>query len=327
MSPEEMLVYTAIVNQYVAQFLPEKSYLSVKAVFETGGHEFVARSTKVTAAGWSALLSDRSEGDGPEDEGDVAEDAESPFDTLSALGAGEQGQCESVDVSKKKTKPLPLYTERTLLLDLRQVAKYVTDPRIKALLLERDEGKKGERGGIGTPATRSAMLKTLKDRGYCVIESKKFIPTKLGLSFYKVLPRIATSPDMTALWHEQQQKIESGEMSVDAFLDELEVFIQDQINSIDLGDLQGAPQVNGNCPMCGSGLRTSAKAVGCRECDWRIWKELAGKTLTEAQIEILLSKGRTGVLKGFVSKKSGRSFDAVLQLNPEGKVLMEAKRA
>ncbi|KPW69281.1 DNA topoisomerase, partial [Pseudomonas cannabina] len=71
----------------------------------------------------------------------------------------------------------PLYTEATLLKDLQRVAKYVQDPRIKQLLIDRDQGKKGENGGIGTPATRAAMLAKLQERGFYAVEKKKLIPT------------------------------------------------------------------------------------------------------------------------------------------------------
>ncbi|HFE9059111.1 TPA: type IA DNA topoisomerase, partial [Pseudomonas aeruginosa] len=77
----------------------------------------------------------------------------------------------------------------------------------------------------------------LQERGFYTIEKKKLVPTALGVAFIQALPRIATTPDMTALWHEQQVMIERGELSVDAFLDELEAFIGEQISTIDLGDM------------------------------------------------------------------------------------------
>lgn len=323
LSAEEVLVYTAIVNQYVAQFMPEKTYLSAKVTFDVMGNSFVARSKKTTAAGWSALLSEERKS---EDDGESSE-AESPFEILSAMAVGQTGACSSVVVSKEKTKPPALYTEASLLKDLRQVAKYVTDPHIKKLLQDRDEGKKDERGGIGTPATRAAMLAKLQERGYCAVEAKKFVPTKLGLAFCAALPEIATKPDMTALWHEQQQRIERGELTVDAFLDELERFIAGQISMVDLGNVEGSPQVSAQCPMCGGAMRTSAKTVGCSNCEFRLWQEMAGKTLTIEQINILLTKGRTGVLKGFKSGKTGKLFDASLRLDATGQVQMEYKRA
>ncbi|EMG4343593.1 DNA topoisomerase [Pseudomonas aeruginosa] len=261
---------------------------------------------------------------GEEDEGEVEA---TQFEELSALAGGEQGHCLDVSVSRAKTKPLPLYTEATLLKDLKQVAKYVQDPRIKALLLDRDDGKAGERGGIGTPATRAAMLGKLQERGFYTIEKKKLVPTALGVAFIQALPRIATTPDMTALWHEQQVMIERGELSVDAFLDELEAFIGEQISTIDLGDMPiagraGVEPLAARCPMCGGELARTAKVVGCKGCEFRMYPSIAGKELTTSHLESLLSKGKTSLIKGFRNKE-GKAFDAALRLDGQGKVVFD----
>ncbi|WP_183141992.1 type IA DNA topoisomerase, partial [Pseudomonas amygdali] len=322
LSADERAVYLAIVKRYVAQFLPEKRYLSAEVRFGVNGHTFVARSTKVTQPGWTAQVTEENEQD--EDASDAAEVA-SPFDALADLKVGDAGVCDGITVAKEKTKPLPLYTEAELLKDLRRVAKYVKDPRIKQLLIARDQGKKGENGGIGTPATRGAVLAKLQERGFYAVEKKKLIPTQLGLEFIAALPAIATTPDMTALWHEQQQMIEAGELTVDAFLDELEDFIAHQVHNVDLGNVQGdgkpvLDSLNAQCPMCGSDLAVTPRVIGCRACDFKFYPEVSGKMLSPGQIEALLTNGKTGVLKGFHSKKTGKSFEAALKLNNEAKL-------
>ncbi|MFO6314237.1 DNA topoisomerase, partial [Pseudomonas aeruginosa] len=329
LSADEQAVYLAIVRQYLVQFMSEKRYLAVKALFDVQGHVFEASATKTKAPGWTQLLrevADEASQAGEEDEGEGEVEA-TQFEELSALAGGEQGHCLDVSVSKAKTKPLPLYTEATLLKDLKQVAKYVQDPRIKALLLDRDDGKAGERGGIGTPATRAAMLGKLQERGFYTIEKKKLVPTALGVAFIQALPRIATTPDMTALWHEQQVMIERGELSVDAFLDELEAFIGEQISTIDLGDMPiagraGVEPLAARCPMCGGELVRTAKVVGCKGCEFRMYPSIAGKELTTSHLESLLSKGKTSLIKGFKNKE-GKAFDAALRLDGQGKVAFD----
>ena len=123
------------------------------------------------------------------------------FLTLATLVENTQGLCESVTVTAEKTKPLPLYTEATLLADLQRMAKYIKDPRIKALLISKDKGTEGENGGIGMPASRTGIIEKLKEKGFFIIEKKKLIPIELGIIFISALPAIATEPDMTALWH------------------------------------------------------------------------------------------------------------------------------
>ena len=328
LSPDERGVYLAIVKRYVIQFLPEKRYLSAEVRFEVSGHAFLQRATKVTHPGWAAQVQEEPE---EEDEGEdgaagaAAAGTEAiTFEALADLKVDDQGVCDGITIAKEKTKPLPLYTEATLLKDLQRVAKYVKDPRIKQLLIARDHGKKGENGGIGTPATRAAMLAKLRDRGFYSVEKKKLIPTQLGIEFIAALPAIATTPDMTALWHEQQQMIEAGEMTVDAFLDELEQFIAGQVGNVDLSNVQAlvrdaAPQLSARCPMCGEELVVTTRQIGCRGCQFKLYPEIAGKTLTLGQIEALLTKGKTGVLKGFKTKE-GKSFEAALKLNHEAKV-------
>ncbi|HFH2852678.1 type IA DNA topoisomerase [Pseudomonas aeruginosa] len=327
LSADEQAVYLAIVRQYLVQFMGEKRYLAVKALFEVQGHVFEASATKTTVPGWTQLLrevADEASQASEEDEGEVEA---TQFEELSALAGGEQGRCLDVSVSRAKTKPLPLYTQASLLEDLKQVAKYVQDPRINALLLERDEGKASERGGIGTPATRAAMLGKLRERGFYTIEKNKLVPTALGVAFIQALPRIATTPDMTALWHEQQVMIERGELSVDAFLDELEAFIGEQVSTIDLGDMPiagraGVEPLAARCPMCGGELARTAKVVGCKGCEFRVYPSIAGKELTTSHLESLLSKGKTSLIKGFKSKE-GKAFDAALRLDGQGKVVFD----
>lgn len=325
LTADENKVYLAIVKRYLAQFLPEKRYLAAEVVFDVAGHSFVAKANKTTVAGWTVLVSDRiDDDDGDEDQPVQVDQTDSRFDVLSILTVGAAGLCSDVKVSKEKTKPLPLYTESTLLKDLQRVSKYVQDPRIKQLLLERDQGKAaGENGGIGTPATRGSMLAKLRDRNFYTVEKKKLVPTPLGLEFIAALPAIATTPDMTALWHEQQQRIERGELTVNEFLDELDLFIADQVKNVDVGNIQiqAAFQITAPCPMCGGELAVKPKLIACRACPFKLYPEMSKKTLTSAQLQTLLTKGKTPTLKGFKSS-AGKTFDAALRIDAQGKVQM-----
>ncbi|MBW3779592.1 DNA topoisomerase III [Aeromonas veronii] len=331
MSSDERKVYQAISEQYLAQFLPEKRYQQAKADFEVNGHHFATSATKTTQAGWTVLLGQAEEQEeGAETEGE--QDEQGQFATLVALAVGQTGLCSAVDIAKDKTKPLPLYTEATLLKDLQRVAKYVKDPVIKQLLKDKDAGKdQKEQGGIGTPATRAAMIETLQKRNFYVVEKKKLIPTELGLQFIQALPDIATTPDMTALWHEQQTRIEAGELTVDAFLDELEAFIAKQVSSIELGAIEGAAsgatkgqlaRLSTPCPSCKSPIINGPKVCACTQCAFKVWRTVLGKTLTDNQLETLIGKRKTGLLKGFTSK-AGKKFDALLTLADDGKVGFE----
>ncbi|MGL5290026.1 MAG: DNA topoisomerase [Aeromonas sp.] len=327
MSSDEKKVYQAIVDRYVLQFMPDKTYKQANAVFDVIGHTFSATARQLVDSGWTALEGQNDEQD--DEQGDEqGDDSESPYAGLSGLSGS--GSCGRVLVSKEKTKPLPLYTESALLKDLQRVAKYVKDPRIKKLLQDKDADKKGESGGIGTPATRAAMLETLKKRNFYKEESKKLIPTKLGIDFIAALPDMATSPDMSALWHEQQTQIENGDLTVDEFLDALELFIADQIKSIDVSSItiekkQAAGQLEKLdyvCPECKKDLINMARFIACRGCSLRVSKSLCDKALTDKQLATLLTTRVTPLIKGFTSKK-GTKFNAILKLEAGGKVTFE----
>lgn len=355
MKEEEWRVYSAIAMQFLAQFMPPKRYHSVQVDFECDNRAFVARAVKSIDDGWTRWLSS-SEDKGAENESD-----DSLYKALAALSAGDTGNCDSVTVKDEKTKPPALYTEATLLNDLMNVAKYVQDPKVKQLLINRDEGKaKGERGGIGTSATRGKILETLEERGFFVFDKKKIVPTQLGYSLIQLLPYELKVPDMTALWHEQQIMIEQGEMDVDEFLDDIEKFVAEQINKVDvstlhietydcecgglykkrkgekgsfwacsnypectntLPDKHGQPDLtslSSCCPKCGSKMRVSTKTFQCTsdECDFHIFREIAGKKISAIQIDKILSRGKSDSLKGFKGKEN-KKFDATLNLNKE----------
>ena len=321
MTEAEQKVYQAIAEQYLVQFMPHKHYLAAKASFVVNGHTFAATATKTTQDGWTALLSNVEDKDDNNDED--GSNTHQAFESISTLVTGDAGHCHDVTVAQQKTKPLPLYTEATLLKDLQRVAKYVKDPKIRQLLKSRDEGKAGENGGIGTPATRASMLEVLQKRGFYVTEKKKIIPTQKGIEFIASLPEIATAPDMTALWHEQQQEISKGQLTVEAFLDALEVFISEQVNNVQLGAMQGGitkfqggqtNRLKAICPACSGAIVVSAKLYACTGCKLRVWSEIAGKKITDTQAEILFATGKTGVIKGFTSK-AGKKFDAALALD------------
>ncbi|EHO4880185.1 DNA topoisomerase 3 [Escherichia coli] len=228
MNEDEMRVYKAIVAQYLVQFMPDKTFDSAVVEFNINGFLFRQRAIRPVSPGWSILLADRDEETLPDCR---------LFDAITSLTKGQQLVCSSVNSRKETSTPPPLYTEASLLEDLRRVARYVEDPRIRQLLLDRDEGKEEERGGIGTPATRGHILNVLQVRGFIAVKNKKVVPTELGLSFIHALPEVMTRPDMTALWHEQQSMIETGEISIDDFLDELEQFILQQVSDVDISGL------------------------------------------------------------------------------------------
>jgi DNA topoisomerase-3 len=248
----EQKIYMLIARAYVAQFWPKHQYDQTDIFVEAATHRFAVRSNITTLAGWKSLYrNDIGNEDLEGDENDIALD-------LRVLKAGQAGDCTDAVASQMETKPRPLYTMATLLTDLTRVAQYVRDDRLRELLVEKDKGKEGEHGGIGTPATRDTIIATLFDRGYLAEKGNNIISTPTGREFYDTLPDKAKYPDMTALWHEQQKAIQSGDLNAISFVNELMEYIGAEVANVKQNGI-GIKVAFNPCPDCGKPLRRIKK--------------------------------------------------------------------
>jgi DNA topoisomerase III len=257
LSKPEQQLYHLIARAYVAQFYPAKASEHTTLSLDIAGYRFEARGTVVLQAGWSALYRQEAQGDDGEHDADATDECTD----LRRLQAGDMGTCIHVEIQRQHTKPPARYTQGTLLKDLANVAKYVRDPEIKQLLQRKDLHKKGEHGGIGTPATRSTILETLLKRGFLTEKGKHLISTELGRAFIEVLPEKAKTPDMTALWHAEQERIEAGEQTVDTFIAHLMAYLQVEVEALKTTGLalKGPPATV--CPACGEGVLRKRKGT------------------------------------------------------------------
>ncbi|EEZ5177693.1 DNA topoisomerase III [Escherichia coli] len=316
LTPDERNVYLAIAQHYLVQFMPEKLYKEVSVAIQCGDESFYARARKTTDSGFEAFLGTETTNE------DESDNDDSAFEQLCKIRTGETLTTKEVVVNEKKTTPPPLFTEASLLAALVRVADFVTDPVIKKLLKDKDKDKKDEHGGIGTPATRAAMLEALKKRNYITLEKGKLIPTNTGYALIDALPGIAVNPDMTALWAEKQTAIENGELTVEEFINELYDELTGMISDVDLGEMKIEPaapaglsqRLDSPCPSCGKQIVIRPKGYFCTGCEFKIWKNLSGKVLSDKQVETLVTKGITGELKGFVSSKTNKNFSAKVKL-------------
>ncbi|WP_045853554.1 type IA DNA topoisomerase [Raoultella terrigena] len=316
LSASEKAVYLAIARFYLAQFMLKKTYDEAVVDIKCGEKSFRVSARKTTGNGFTALLGEDKSDDEPDD------DNTSAFELISRIHTGDTLTCRDIDVTEKETKPQPLFTEASLLAALVRVADFVADPRIKKLLKDKDKGKEGEHGGIGTPATRAAIIETLKKRNYITVEKGKFIPADAGLALIDAIPASVSQPDMTAVWSEKQAAVESGQMTVEQFIEglyaETSRLIENAEINISASENQ-APKTALNrlavkCPACNSELVMTAKACNCIGCKFRIWVDFRGKKLTEKQIETIISKGKSGEIKGFKSKKTDSTYSMIVLL-------------
>jgi DNA topoisomerase-3 len=185
-----------------------------------------------------------------------------------------------------------------------------------------------EKYGLGTPATRARILEVLLAREYVRREKKTLVSTDKGQHLLRVLPDTLQSPDLTGQWEARLEAIAAGQDNARDFVQDMRQLTQDVVDTArhQTGEGIATPSALGPCPLCHQGeVRPTAKGWGCSRwkdhgCRFVIWKTIAGKTLTAAQIKVLLAGQTTKPLKGFKSK-AGKSFDARLKLDgPEARV-------
>lgn len=248
LSADESKLYLLIARAYIAQFWPKHAYRETTIDLDAAGYAFRSTSRVVTREGWKKLYANDSDND------EVSEEEADSTDSLEWVTTATALTCEEATSEEKQTKPPARYTMSTLLKDLARVAKYVTDPKIRQLLLAKDQDKKDEQGGIGTPATRSAIIEQLMKRGYIAEQGKKVTSTEVGREFHDLLPESATAPDMTALWHEQQQQIIAGELSMFEFVCGVTDHVASEVERIKREGVKVTAATGPQCPTCKSGV-------------------------------------------------------------------------
>ncbi|UUS62548.1 MULTISPECIES: DNA topoisomerase 3 [unclassified Acinetobacter] len=238
-------VYFLIARAYIAQFYPKYEFDETTVLIECAGHQFKSICNVPTSLGWKVLYKNDVGND------DIADNPEAQNLDLRALQSGSTGQCIEGISEQKETKPAPLYTIATLLKDLTRAAKYIKDPKLKKILVEKDKDKASDHGSIGTPATRDSIIATLFNRGFLVEKGKNIIPTATGEKLYDALPDTIKYPDMTAIWHDQIKEIRQKD-EVKNFISNLMEFIESEISQVKQKQLNVVDKSH-KCPKCQDG--------------------------------------------------------------------------
>ena len=286
-------------------------YEAVTATLDCGGHTFTAKGKQVLSQGWRAIqeVFRSSLKEKPEDE-----DAEG---VLPALTEGQVFEPVAASVTEHFTSPPKPYTEDTLLSAMENAGK-------------EDIPEDAERRGLGTPATRAAIIEKLVSGGFVERKGKNLIPTKAGINLVTVLPELLTSPKLTADWEQRLNEVAKGQASPEDFMDGIEAMAAELVRkyshiSEDGQKLfQPEKETVGLCPRCGKPVYEGKKNFACsdRACQFVMWKNdrfwtSRRKEMTRKMAADLLKKGRTSV-KGMWSEKKGSTYDAVVILDDTG---------
>ncbi len=315
--PDEAKVYDLVARRFLAVFFPAARFENTTVITEVQKETFLSRGRVVLEAGWRALYPDGVGG---------RKEKEPPV--LPPIEAGQEWAVAKVGVKEGETKPPPRYSESALLGAMETAGKLVEDEELRQQMKD---------SGLGTPATRAATIERLIKVGYVEREKKALVPTEKGRALVRLLGESPlSSPELTARWEERLAKMEKGAERRPDFMADISDFTTALVEGV--RGMEGerlAPSRSreplGACPKCGSPVVETRKAYGCSSwkktgCDFAIWKQVSGKRLSEDQAKQLLTKRRTGQMKGFKSK-AGKPYAAALKLDPEHRVRLEFENA
>jgi DNA topoisomerase III len=318
MSDDDRRIYDMVARRFLAVFHPEAEFENTRVETTVASHIFRTRGKVLLVPGWRGVYGELPEGEG------AADDDEGRDQQLPRLERGEAVDTRDVQSLEKETKPPRRYSDASLLGAMETAGKLVEDEELREAMKE---------SGIGTPATRAAIIERLIDVGYVERDARALVATEKGLNVVRLLAEHPlTSPALTGDWEHRLARIEEGEERREKFMADIAKFAGETVGVLDttLKDVR-IPRANlGPCPVCGNDIVENRKGYSCwsREdpgCGFVIWKSKAGKQIPAAAARELIAKGFTAAPVTGFKGRSGRSFRARLALeqNDEGRWRVE----
>jgi DNA topoisomerase III len=322
MGSDDKRVYDMAVRRFLAVFHPEAVFENTKVETtvpagreeKDGGHVFRTRGKLLLVPGWRGVYGEAAADSAKPEKERGGEEDEGADQQLPRLEQGEEVQTRDIKSARKETKPPHRYSDASLLGAMETAGKLVDDEELREAMKD---------SGIGTPATRAAIIERLITVGYVERDGRALVATEKGLNVIRLLNEHAlTSPGLTGSWEQRLGKIERGEDSRQQFMSDIAGFAGETVKELDetLKDVRIPRARLGSCPVCGHEIVENRKGYSCwaREdpgCGFVIWKSKAGKTLPIAVARELIKTGYTErAVTGFKGR-SGRSFRAHLALS------------
>jgi DNA topoisomerase-3 len=303
LSEAEAKLYDLVLKRFLAVFFPAAEYRVTTRMTDVQGHRFRTDGKVLVSPGWLAVY------------GKEAQDEDA---NLVPVADGEKVRTEEVDAVGLSTKPPPRYNEATLLSAMESAGKLVEDEELREAMSER---------GLGTPATRAAIIEGLLNEGYLRREGRDLVPTAKARQLMTLLSGLdvaeLTSPELTGEWEHKLKQIEQGGLARDAFMREIAQMTQVIVKRAKEYERDTVPgdyaTLRTPCPKCGGVVKENYRRYACTNCDFSIGKHPGGRTFELPEVEELLAKREIGPLQGFISKM-GRPFAAILRITDEYKL-------
>ncbi|TXI12177.1 MAG: DNA topoisomerase III [Polynucleobacter sp.] len=296
LSEPEQKLYDLVVRRFMAIFFPAAEFKVTTRITEVSGHLFKTDGKILTSPGWLSVYGKSTQDD----------------KELVAVAPNEKVQTESVTPVELKTKPPARYTEATLLSAMEGAGKLVDDDDMREAMSDK---------GLGTPATRAAIIEGLLAEKYMVREARELIPTAKAFQLMTLLRGLGveelTHPALTGNWEHKLALMEKGQMDRNTFMQEIAQMTQRIVKRAKEYDSDTIPgdyvDLKTPCPHCGSLVKENYRRFACEKCGFSISKIPGGRAFEYDEVEAFIANKEIGPLQGFRSKM-GRPFAAIIKL-------------
>ncbi|MES2261860.1 MAG: DNA topoisomerase III [Pseudomonadota bacterium] len=301
LSEPEQKLYDLVTRRFMAVFFPAAEFQVTTRYTEVSGHRFKTEGKVMTNPGWLAIYGK-----------EVAADDDKDGGNLVPVAPGEKVQTEKVTANGLVTKPPARYSEATLLSAMEGAGKLIDSDELRDAMA----GK-----GLGTPATRAAIIEGLLTEKYLLREGRELMPTAKASQLMILLRGLGvnelTAPELTGEWEYKLSQMEKGRISREEFMREIAQMTEIIVKRAKEYDNDTIPgdyaTLQAPCPNCGSVVKENYRRFACTKCEFSMGKTPGSRQFEIAEVEELLTKRTIGPLQGFRSKM-GRPFAAILRI-------------
>ena len=296
-------IYDMVARRFIAVFFPQAEFELTTRITTVESEKFKTDGKIIVKPGWLEVYGRQMEGES---------------ESLVPITPGEPARVDAIEIKESETKPPARFNEATLLSAMEGAGKMVDDEELREAMREK---------GLGTPATRAAIIDGLIFEGYVERKARDLIATSKGISLITLLRNVRAEtlckPEMTGEWEFKLKQMERGQLSRDTFMLQIRDLTREIVEKVKgFGEtpIEGEfVTLDITCPQCGGGpYKEDYRTYTCASCGLRVWKSMAGREFEPDEVRALLTEGRVGPLDGFRSKM-GRAFSAIVKLGKENK--------
>jgi len=294
----ESKLYDLVVRRFLAVFFPPAEYLQTLRITKVEEHHFRTEGRVLQVPGWLAVY---------------GKSAQEESENLPSVAHGEKVAVQEVSSIANQTKPPPRYSEATLLSAMEGAGKLIEDEELRAAM---------EAKGLGTPATRAAIIEGLISENYVERLGRELKPTWKAFRLLFALKHFGvdemTSPELTGDWEYKLKQMEQAKLAREKFMDHIEQATKDLVERVKTGSIpdEAFVTLSAPCPKCGGVIQETYRKFQCQSCDFYIWPMLLGREWSPEEVAELITRRYIGPLTGFRSKQ-GRPFSAGLRLTAD----------